>query len=357
MTKDARLTLDALVSAEGLTRFDPPMLMSADPYFELAGEEFRRRLVLTSDLTGAEYCLRPDFTLPIARHHLESGASSAAYSYLGRLFRQRPNGPAEFVQTGVEFIGQPDAAEAFGRVLGFARDVLFAYGITAPTVRIGSVALFEAVLSTAEMPDVWRPRIRHRFGHAESLVPLLDRLSDPHGAEGNIRAQRLDEIEADVIEKMTAAGLPLDASRTPAEIAARYLEKQALAAAYVPGETIQLLADYLAVSGPVDQALETLRGLFEESPAGFDAAMGEIVRHVETLKTSMPEAKLVFDAGFSPRLDYYTGLVFEVTGANGDVLASGGAYDRLLQRLGASGEIAASGCALWVERLEAEAAP
>ena len=44
-------------------------------------------------------------------------------------------------------------------------------------------------------------------------------------------------------------------------------------------------------------------------------------------------------------------------GAGGAVLASGGQYDRLLERLGATAPIAASGCALWVDRLEAEHGP
>ena len=59
----------------------------------------------------------------------------------------------------------------------------------------------------------------------------------------------------------------------------------------------------------------------------------------------------------SPRLDYYTGIVFEMTGPGGEILASGGQYDRLLQRLGATAPIAASGCSVWVDRLEAEVAP
>jgi len=63
----------------------------------------------------------------------------------------------------------------------------------------------------------------------------------------------------------------------------------------------------------------------------------------------------VFDASFSPRLDYYTGVVFEMTGRHGEVLASGGEYDRLLNRLGATEPVTASGCALWTDRLEAEA--
>jgi len=43
-----------------------------------------------------------------------------------------------------------------------------------------------------------------------------------------------------------------------------------------------------------------------------------------------------------------------MTGIHGDVLASGGEYDRLLDRLGATEPVTASGCALWTDRLEAE---
>jgi len=46
--------------------------------------------------------------------------------------------------------------------------------------------------------------------------------------------------------------------------------------------------------------------------------------------------------------------VFEMTGILGDVLASGGEYDRLFERLGADVAVTASGCALWTDRLEAE---
>ena len=61
-----------------------------------------------------------------------------------------------------------------------------------------------------------------------------------------------------------------------------------------------------------------------------------------------------FEASFSPRLDYYTGIVFEMQAPSGAVLASGGQYDRLLQRLGAARPVTAAGCAIWIDRLEEE---
>src|SRR5690606_6218598 len=87
----------------------------------------------------------------------------------------------------------------------------------------------------------------------------------------------------------------------------------------------------------------------------FDEPLYEVRTHAAALAALSPNADVIFDASFSPRLDYYTGIVFEMTGIEGDILASGGEYDRLLDRLGATEPAPARGCALWVERLEAEA--
>ena len=93
------------------------------------------------------------------------------------------------------------------------------------------------------------------------------------------------------------------------------------------------------------------------SKVGIDieAPLATVRSHAAALIALSPKADIVFDASFSPRLDYYTGVVFEMTNEDGEVLASGGEYDRLLDRLGAAERVTASGCALWTERLEREA--
>src|SRR5690606_9248276 len=93
--------------------------------------------------------------------------------------------------------------------------------------------------------------------------------------------------------------------------------------------------------------------LARASGIALDGALEGARARADQLRTGNGE--IVFDAGFSPRLDYYTGIVFEITDREGAVLASGGQYDRLLTRLGAAHEVPAVGCAVWVDRLEAEA--
>lgn len=349
---DRRAALEALVAAQSATRVNPPLLLPADPYFDLAGEEFGRRLLLTSAGDGTEYCLRPDFTLPIVADYIRNGVGeAAAFAYLGPIFRQRENGPAEFDQAGLELLAQPDADAALDDVLRFASDALAIYGVERPRIRLGGVALFEALLAQADMPDPWRPRIRHRFGHPEALQRLLARLEAAPDAP-RAEQPRREALVADITEQMVAAGLSLTGGRGPEEIADRYLEQQALDAAHVPASTLQLLRDYLEISGPALQALTRIEALAHARQLDFGAPLRTLRRHLAALGDN---AEITFEAGFSPRLDYYTGIVFEMSGGRGEVLVSGGQYDRLLERLGATMPIAASGCALWVERLEAEA--
>jgi len=354
MTNSAyrRSQLEALVEAQGGCRATPPLLLNANPYFDLAGEEFGRRLLLTTDATGSEFCLRPDFTLPIVTDYIaDATRQPAAFTYMGPIFRQRENGAAEFDQAGIELLAQPDGDIALDQVLTFARAALSIYGI--PTrLRLGGVGLFEALLVQADMPDAWRPRIRHRFGHPEALERLLNRLEAAPDLQRSEQPVR-DALIEDVTARMVAAGLSLSESRTPEEIADRYIEQQALDAAHVPAQTLTLLRKYLAISGDVLGALRQIEALASEYGLMLGAPIRAIRRHLDKLG----EARIEFDAAFSPRLDYYTGIVFEMLGRDGAILASGGQYDRLLERLGARAPIAASGCALWVDRLEAEVTP
>ena len=355
---DRRRGLLGLVEGEGVSRVSPPLLLDAGPYFDLAGEEFGRRMFLTASSEGAEFALRPDFTLPIASAYLREGllGSPVAFSYLGPVFRQRPDEPAEFEQAGIELLGQPDADPALDRVFAFAGEALRVFSVQSANIRLGSISLFEAMLAGAELPDVWRARIRSRFGHPDALMRLLNRLSSPHAnTSGGLPWNRPALIGA-VGEKMEMAGLSSAGGRTAIEIADRYLDKQKLAASPVPAETLALLKTYLSLSGDFAEGLDKVNTLAHDRGIDVLQPLQRLLRHAEGLAAGTPEAILTFDAGFSPNLDYYTGVVFEVTGEGGRVLASGGEYDRLLERLGAGGPVAASGCAVWVDRLEREAA-
>lgn len=351
LLSDRRERLSALLDGQGVSRAAPPLLLPAGPYFDLAGEEFGRRMLLVSGDDGEDWCLRPDFTLPIAMDYLRhEPGTPRAFGYLGPVFRRREGGPAEFDQAGLELLAEPDPDRALTRVLGFAGEALELFSVPHPVTRIGSVALFEATLRALDLPEAWRPRIRNRFGHVPALSRLLDRLA-AGGPETPAPLLPREVLVEDIAQRMVAAGLSLSEGRGPDEIADRFLEQHALEAEPVPPEALAILRRYLAISGPAAQALDTVEAFAHDYALPLEKPLAQVRRHLDGFPL---EAPVTFEASFSPPLDYYTGLVFEITGRRGEVLASGGQYDRLLERLGASSPIAASGCALWADRLEQE---
>ncbi|MEO6395615.1 MAG: ATP phosphoribosyltransferase regulatory subunit [Devosia sp.] len=355
---ERRAALVRLVESKSVTRVTPGLLLPAGPYLDLAGEEFGRNLLLSTANNGIEYCLRPDFTLPIAKAYLDEGmvGTPGAYTYLGPIFRQEDGYPVEAEQAGLELLGQPDADAALDQVLTFARWALAIYEIADPRVRLGGVGLFEALLASMDISPQWQTRIRHRFGHPNAMARLMERLTATEARISGTAPDARESIVEIITDNMLSAGMSLVGSRQPEEIADRYLEKQALDAAPIPEDKVQLLVDYFSVSDSAQRALDTVGKLARGASIDLEGPLTTVRTHAAALAALSPKADVIFDASFSPRLDYYTGIVFEMATENGAILASGGEYDRLFDRLGAQIPVAASGCALWTDRLEEEAA-
>src|SRR5690606_38883089 len=55
---DPRAGLLARFEAAGYRRAAPAILQPAEPFLDLSGEDIRRRMLLTSDAEGREFCLR-----------------------------------------------------------------------------------------------------------------------------------------------------------------------------------------------------------------------------------------------------------------------------------------------------------
>ncbi len=352
---EKRTALTALVSSAGAIGVAPPILLTASDYFDLAGEEFGARLLLTEGADGKQYCLRPDFTLPIAQHHLtRNDASPATYGYLGPVFRQRKLGPTEFEQAGIELLGHVDAHKALENVLDFTSSALKIYDISAPRMRLGCIVLFETLLDELQIPSVWHPRLRRRFGNVSAMEALLKRLSAPHTQIDTGVVKTRQQLIDEITQKMHEDGLSQDLGRSPHDIAERFLEKQALAAATVSPRKVELLRAFLAIAGPADDVLPKLENFYATAQLSLGDAYNTFKKQIELFSQVLPQSEIVIETAFSPRLHYYTGLVFEIYDNSGKVLVSGGQYDRLLLALGAQQKINASGCALWVNRLEAQ---
>ncbi|MGL4975073.1 MAG: ATP phosphoribosyltransferase regulatory subunit, partial [Bosea sp. (in: a-proteobacteria)] len=49
----------------GYVRAETSVLQPADLFIDLSGEDMRGRMFVTQDGEGRDWCLRPDFTIPV----------------------------------------------------------------------------------------------------------------------------------------------------------------------------------------------------------------------------------------------------------------------------------------------------
>lgn len=361
----ARADIEDILRTLSAPRVDVPVLQPADPFLDTAGEDLRRRIFMTASETGEAFCLRPEFTIPVCRHHLSANQSASRYGYVGTVFRQHREAGAEFLQAGIEDIGNPDIAEADAQSLADALTLIDALGMTAPsTILLGDQNIFDAVLDALALPRTWRLRLSQAFGDEAALSSTLESLRTPPLVDGlpNDIAAALDDSEASLIDvlstRMEASGLLNAGGRTPQEIAAR-LQAKALTAARKPdAKSLGILGGFLTLKAPLDQATAALSTFFETHGLTPPDALNAFEARVDAMAAkALPLTVIQYDAAFGRSLDYYTGLVFEVHSVSGDVLVGGGRYDRLLTLLGSQTATTGIGFSAWLDRIAALEGP
>ena len=343
--------------AAGAVLTDAPVLQPLGLLLDLAGEAMRSRLFVVSGDGGEEACLRPDFTVAIAREHLEAGAASGRYLYDGKAFRVAPRGSdraEEFLQIGVEAFeaGDPVAADAEIAALAWASSA--AGGRIDLSLVLGDVGLFGAFVDTLGLAAPLAARLKRAFTRPRQLKIELDGgASDVSGEQSRIAAllAGLPEGEASAVlqELWSLAGIEPVGGRRPAEIAHRLVERaEAAKAGRLSAEQADAVRAFLAVSDRPGAALDAISALAGPQRAALDAALdGWRSRLAGMAARGVPEDRMVLTASFGRAFGYYDGYLFEVrSAALGDErpVAAGGRYDGLPARLGAERKTGAVGC-------------
>lgn len=358
----------ALFAEQGLVRAEPAILQPASIFLDLSGEDIRRRLYLVQDPAGRELCLRPDYTIPVSLAHLAGARAGgrAGYSYLGPVFRHRPQQqtPGEFVQAGIELYGDMDGDAADADIVALSLQSLACFGLTSPEIRLGDPGLFMAFVAALGLPEPWPRRLRSAFGRPGGPAEMLRGRPNPASADrgtGFVAALAKSDPEAAraAVEEMVAvAGIAPIGGRSAGEIAERLMEQAQFASdGGLEPSARDLLLQVASVTGGPEDALKRFTEIAESAGLDVEQQLVAFARRLLTMaERGVPLESITFAADFGRRLDYYTGFVFEIFDparrAAGQ-LVGGGRYDRLLSLLGAPEPVPAVGCAIWIDRLTA----
>ena len=367
--------LVALFGEAGYEFVAPAIIQPASVFLDQIGEQVRARSYVFTDLAGEELCLRPDLTVPVSRLYLERhprADEEARYCYNGPAFRFQPLGPSavhprEFRQAGVECFGAREKAAADVEVLLLAVEAVRSAGLSEYKVCFGDIALFYALIDALDLPERWRLKLRHYFWRPPSFHSLVDRLAKGERVEPDrilsalgekLAGKSQKEAEDIVSTYLEAQGVPISGNRSLREIAARLRDKAAdLYADTLPREVATVIEYYLGVDAPPREAVDKVAMIAHGAGLDIDAALYAVAGRFDLLEQQGVDlSNATFTTEFGRKLEYYSGLVFQIEAPGMDQtepVAGGGRYDNLLSALGAPHPVPAVGAAIHTERLMA----
>jgi histidyl-tRNA synthetase len=272
----------------GFEEYDAPLLEPLDLYTEKSGSEIVGQLYAFEDKGGRRVALRPEMTPSLARMVAARSRALALplkwYS-VPRLFRyERPQRGRlrEFFQLNLDIVGI-EGVEADAEIIAAGVAVLRACGLGADDflVRYSDRRLLDAVIAAFSIPDALRPAVYVALDKFLRAGPDVVIGELEKGGVPTMTAQQLTEA----IARRDLAGLQEAIGPTGVHLAPEALP-------------LVRLEDYLDAYG-----------------------VREYCR---------------FDAAVVRGLAYYTGVVFEMFDARGELraLCGGGRFDDLLSAVG-----------------------
>lgn len=347
--------------ALGAAAIDAPVIQPLNQLLDLAGEAMRARLFIVQGEGGAEACLRPDFTIPVARAHAASGAATGRYVYEGKAFRVAPKGTdraEEFLQIGIEAFEARNTVQADVEVAVVAWQASLAGGRADLSLRLGDVALFSAFIAAMALPEALAARLDRAFTRPRVLRAELARAQSgdlaPRAGDrlaGLLAGLPESEASAVLEEFWGLAGIQPVGGRSAAEIVHRLSERaEAASAPRLSAAQGDLITRFLAIDDEPQRALDQVAILAREGGASVDEALNAWQARLDGLKVAgIAPDQMSLSTAFGRAFGYYDGMLFEVfsaaLGAENPV-AGGGRYDALLARLGAKVDpsVGAVGC-------------
>jgi len=267
--------------------YDGPPLEPLELYTKKSGEEIVGQLYNFTDKGGREVSLRPEMTPTLARmvaakaNALRKPVRWFSVPQLFRYERQQRGRLREHFQLNVDIVGEADVT-ADAELLAVAIEVMRELGLTADDVRarVSDRRLLRALLATLGVSDERSP----------AVFAVIDKL----------------------------ARQPVDVSR------------EKLAGFGMSRESIDTLLDLMA-----GVTLDTIETRFAATP-DVAVRLAELRRYFTNLERLGVSDWVSIDLSIVRGLAYYTGIVFELFDARGELRAicGGGRYDSLLASVG-----------------------
>jgi len=325
--------------SNGFVLSEPDVLLDSEYIIQRSGENFRRSILAFENEDGKVMCLRPDLTVASCIKFLEKKSKSQIY-YSGQAYRRINKKGSDLVndQLGIEILGSKnqlqDDFKVIKTILNSAKNIKS----KKIQIKIGDIGLYKKLINSLDMPERWKLRlIRHfwRPKYFEELLKRLEKNSDIDSVTFDTDRKRFYEMKKMKQERVIAG-------RSISEILKRFDKKIKDPRSFNEGKKIvKIIRSFLKIKCQLSKLNKKLLDFAKKN--NLKKSIFKEFRSIQNLKKLNQEIKFI--TNFGRDIEYYTGVVFEITSGTKEI-ARGGRYDDLLKSLGAKKNIQAVGEAI-----------
>lgn len=329
---------------------DVPVVERADLFSTKGGDRIIERL-LTFDYGNSEYALRPEFTASAARIYAGISGKIARWQFCGPVFEDRSdNGTHAFQRhsIGAELLDMAGPI-ADSEIIALAISGLYAQGVTGFRLMIGHAGLtrklIERITTDSQLTQFLLSQrstladTKQGRQQVEKALHQILNLRSGGLPEESLEGEGLTDLLASVTLRTSTLG-----GRTRSDIARRLIRKQRRteeASQILQG--IELLEAWVSLSGHPEEVLPKIYQFGEDMPE-FAALAADLRTTLELLAVAgISMDAITLQPDLNRIWEYYSGIVFEIQGENGQSLGGGGRYDGLLRLLGSAEDTPAVG--------------
>ena len=325
--------------SNGFVLSEPDVLLDSDFIIERSGEKFRNSMLTFEREDGKTMCLRPDLTVASCINFLQKKSSPKIY-YSGQAYRRSSGKGANFInyQLGIEILGSKNLIQDDFKVISTILSSAKKIKIKKIKIKVGNISLFKSLINALEMPERWKLRLIRHFWRPSYFEELLRRLE---------KNTDIDAVTFDADKKRFYEMKKLDqgkeiAGRSISEILKRFDKKIKDPRSFTDGKKIvKIITSFLKINCKLSELDKKLNNFAKKN--GLKKNIFGNLKPILNLKKLNQD--IVFISNFGRDIEYYTGIVFEVSSGKKEI-ARGGRYDDLLKSLGAKKNIPAVGAAI-----------
>ena len=335
---------------KGFVFLEPDVLLDSNYIIQRSGESFRKLILAFEDDNGKNMCLRPDLTIATCVKYLEKNSKGTAkIYYIGQAYRRSNHSNKSIInnQLGLEIIGSKKKLSDDSEIISTILNAIKKIKIKKININIGDVSLFKQLIESLNIPERWKLRLIRHFWRPDYFEDLLNRLetnSDIDPVSFSYDKKKFYEMKK-IDQNQQIAG------RTISEILSRFDKKISDPRSFTEGKrTTKIIREFLKIKCSTDQIDKCLKKFLKKYNINKSGIKNELpIRNI-----SNSGYKIIFSTNFGRNIEYYTGMVFEISTIKKKQkkeLARGGRYDNLLKNLGSKKNISAVGAAINLNNL------